>query len=65
MKSLGRSNLSRFKEIRTLAKLRDGVTIAAEVTGYLYNIITFLRLHRAVGSGITPRATRHFNHLVK
>ncbi len=53
------------KDIRTLTALRERVTIAAEVKSYLHNIVSFLRLHRAVGGGITPRATRHFNLLVK
>lgn len=45
--------------------LRDRVIVAAEVKSYLHSIISFLRVHRAVGGGITPRATRHFNLLVK
>ncbi|MCJ1430242.1 hypothetical protein MMC29_008159 [Sticta canariensis] len=54
-----------YEDVRTLAALRDKVIITAEVNGYLHNIVTFLRLHRAVGGGITPRATRHFIILVK
>ncbi|MCJ1463514.1 hypothetical protein MMC07_002122 [Pseudocyphellaria aurata] len=54
-----------YEDIRTLAALRDKVTVTAELTSYLHNIVTFLRVHRAVGGGITPRATRHFNLLVK
>lgn len=28
-------------------------------------MVTFLRMHRAVGGGISPRATQHFNLLVR
>lgn len=41
------------------------VTVSAEVKAYLQNLITFLRMHRAVGGGISPRATQHFDLLVK
>lgn len=61
----GQAPVFRYEDIRTVAALRDKVTIAAEVNSYLHNVVTFLRLHRAVGGGITPRATRHFNLLVK
>ncbi|MCJ1341944.1 hypothetical protein MMC31_000122 [Peltigera leucophlebia] len=53
------------KDIRALTALKDRVVVAAEVNSYLHSIISFLRLHRAVGGGITPRATRHLNLLVK
>lgn len=29
------------------------------------NIISFLRMHRAVDQGITPAATRHFDQLIR
>jgi hypothetical protein len=29
------------------------------------NIVSFLRMHRAVGGGITPSATKHFEQLAK
>ena len=41
------------------------VTVSAEVKAYLQNLITFLRMHRAVGGGISPRATQHFDLLVR
>ncbi len=53
------------KDIRKLAHLSEEVTVAAEVKAYLQNIVTFLRMHRAVEGGISPRATRHFDLLVK
>ncbi|CRG84431.1 hypothetical protein PISL3812_01719 [Talaromyces islandicus] len=36
------------------------VSVSAEVNRYLQNIVVFLRLNRAVVSGISARATRHF-----
>lgn len=48
-----------------LANLRRQVSISAEVGEYLHNVATFLRLHRAAGGGITPRATQAFNLLAK
>lgn len=48
-----------------LAELSKKVTVTAEIKAYLQNIVTFLRLHRAVGGGISPRATQHFDILVR
>lgn len=53
------------KAIDILSRLSENVIVAAEIKAYLQNIVTFLRLHRAVDSGITPRATKHFDMLVK
>ncbi|KAK4696517.1 hypothetical protein P7C71_g1412, partial [Lecanoromycetidae sp. Uapishka_2] len=52
-------------DIQTLSELGEQATISAEVKAYLHNIVTFLRMHRAVGGGISPRATQHFNILVR
>ena len=54
-----------YKEIKTLADLSREAGVSIEVKRYLHNILTFLRLHRAVGGGVSPRATQHFNLLVK
>ena len=40
-------------------------TIGVEVTQYQQNIISFLRVHRAVAGGITATATKHLNKLAK
>lgn len=53
------------QEIRHLAEEIDKISITAEIKAYQHNIITFLRLHRAVGSGVSPRATQHLSTLVK
>ncbi|KAI9874108.1 MAG: hypothetical protein M1823_007761, partial [Watsoniomyces obsoletus] len=39
------------------------VKISSDVRAYLHNIVVFMRLHRAVGGGISALATRHFNTL--
>ncbi|KAL8908942.1 MAG: hypothetical protein Q9207_000518 [Kuettlingeria erythrocarpa] len=51
-------------DIRNVICQSRGVTVTAEVKCYLQNIVTFLRLHRAVDGGITPRATKFFDTLI-
>ena len=53
------------QEIRQLVELSDNINLTAEVRAYQQNIITFLRLHRAVGGGVSPRATQQMLTLVK
>ncbi|KAL8710058.1 MAG: hypothetical protein Q9220_005329 [cf. Caloplaca sp. 1 TL-2023] len=53
------------QDIRTLTQLTTTVTVTAEVKCHLQNIITFLRQHRAVDGGITARATKYFDTMVK
>lgn len=36
-----------------------------DVVRYQMNIISFLRMHRAVADGITPAATKHFEQLTR
>ena len=36
-----------------------------EVKRYLQNVVTFLRLHRAVAGGISASATKYFDKLIK
>ncbi|KAI0833068.1 hypothetical protein F5Y06DRAFT_280736 [Hypoxylon sp. FL0890] len=55
-------------DIASLALLARQVNMDVEVLRYLMNIITFLRMHRAVapgGGGVTPHATKHFEQLSK
>lgn len=51
--------------ISDLRQLSLRVSVDIDVTRYLMNIISFLRMHRAVAGGVTPQATRHFQTLVK
>ena len=54
-----------LQDLETLVTRSHAVTITAEVKRYLQNIVVFLRLHRAVAGGISARATKHFDLLVK
>ncbi|KAF2111593.1 hypothetical protein BDV96DRAFT_499368 [Lophiotrema nucula] len=49
-----------LEEITKLTTLTAEVKISSEVRAYLHNITVFMRLHRAVGGGISAMATRHF-----
>ncbi|KAI9149417.1 hypothetical protein HJFPF1_11469 [Paramyrothecium foliicola] len=52
-------------EISHLAKLSQQVQVDVEVLRYQMNIISFLRMHRAVSEGVTPTATKHINQLMR
>ncbi|KAI1214596.1 uncharacterized protein F4807DRAFT_403928 [Annulohypoxylon truncatum] len=55
-------------DIASLALLSRNVNMSVEVLRYLMNIVSFLRMHRAVapgGGGVTPQATKHFEALAK
>lgn len=52
-------------EISQLAKLSQEVRIDVDILRYQMNIVSFLRMHRAVDGGITPAATKHLHQLVK
>ncbi|KAL9116944.1 MAG: hypothetical protein Q9187_006523 [Circinaria calcarea] len=57
--------LIRNKEVLLLTELSKKVNLEVEVRRYLHNVLTFLRMHRAVAGGISPQATKHFELLVK
>lgn len=52
-------------DITHLRQLPLRVAVDIDVTRYQMNVVSFLRMHRAVGGGITPQATRHFETLMK
>ncbi|KAI1452145.1 hypothetical protein F4805DRAFT_448596 [Annulohypoxylon moriforme] len=55
-------------DIASLALHARNVNLSIEVLRYLMNIVSFLRMHRAVapgGGGVTPQATKHFEALAK
>ncbi|KAI1772939.1 hypothetical protein F4818DRAFT_129013 [Hypoxylon cercidicola] len=55
-------------DIASLALLARQVSIDVEVLRYQMNIVSFLRMHRAVapgGGSATPLATKHFTQLAK
>jgi len=52
-------------EIDYLANLSKKVQVDVDVVRYQMNIISFLRMHRAVADGISPAATKHFERLTR
>ncbi|KKY36459.1 hypothetical protein UCDDA912_g03530 [Diaporthe ampelina] len=52
-------------DISHLRQLSLRTAIDIDVLRYQMNIISFLRMHRAVADGITPQATRHLDQLVR
>ncbi|KAF4627401.1 hypothetical protein G7Y89_g10753 [Cudoniella acicularis] len=52
-------------EIEQLVQLSEQATVSIEVKAYQQNIIAFLRVHRAVASGISAPATVLFDKLAK
>ncbi|MCJ1310087.1 hypothetical protein MMC25_003748 [Agyrium rufum] len=59
------NSLFSIDDVRHLTDESSTVQTGIEVFRYLHNIVIFLRTHRAVGKGVTPRATKHFEHLVE
>lgn len=53
------------QDIEVLEKQSTNVTISTEIYRYIQNIVSFLRMHRAVQGGVSPVATKHFEKLVK
>jgi len=52
-------------EIEVLESNMTDITLTPEISQYVQNIITFLRMHRAVRSGVSPSATKHFDKLAR
>ncbi|KAL1856386.1 hypothetical protein Daus18300_010758 [Diaporthe australafricana] len=52
-------------DISHLRQLSLRTALDIDVLRYQMNIISFLRMHRAVSGGITPQATRHLDQLVR
>lgn len=53
------------QEISQLAQLSQQVQVDVDVLRYQMNIISFMRMHRAVAQGVTPAATKHFDKLMR
>ncbi|KZZ98325.1 hypothetical protein AAL_02843 [Moelleriella libera RCEF 2490] len=51
--------------VNQLAQLSQQVAVEVEVTRYQMNIVSFLRMHRAVRDGISPAATKHFGRIMR
>ncbi|EFQ28042.1 hypothetical protein CGRA01v4_03264 [Colletotrichum graminicola] len=52
-------------DIAALAKLSREVHIDVDVLRYQMDMVTYLRMHRAVAGGIEPVATKHLEQLLK
>ncbi|KAF5019713.1 hypothetical protein F66182_8282 [Fusarium sp. NRRL 66182] len=52
-------------DISYLGTLSKQAQVDIEVTRYQMNIVSFLRMHRAVAGGISPTATKHFGQLMR
>lgn len=48
-----------------MGKLSQLIHIDVDVTRFQMNIVSALRMHRAVDLGITPLATKHFGQLMR
>ncbi|KAG5950228.1 hypothetical protein E4U53_005356 [Claviceps sorghi] len=53
------------EDIQHLAHLSQQVQVDIDVLRYQMNIVSSLRMHRAVQDGVTPAATRHFGKLMR
>lgn len=54
-----------LQDITSLREAARQVEVDIDVTRYQMNIVSFLRMHRAVAQGITPAATKHFQQLMR
>jgi hypothetical protein len=52
-------------DISHLSQLSQQVHIDIDVFRYQMNIVSFLRMHRAVAGGVSPTASKHFEQLTK
>lgn len=57
--------LINMQDIENLAQQSKNTTVSVEVKQYQQNIASFLRIHRAVATGISAIATKHFDKLVR
>ncbi|KAI5811092.1 hypothetical protein DFH27DRAFT_531396 [Peziza echinospora] len=53
------------QELDTLTNLAETAHLSTEIKRYIMDIIVFLRMHRGVAGGISAKATKDFEHLVK
>ena len=57
------SSVFSSQDIKMLADLSQQITISAENTAYLHNLVVFLRRNRFVAKGVSPVATTHLEIL--
>lgn len=51
--------------IDTIKAMANDVAVGIEIKRYMQDLIVFLRMHRAVSGGISARATKDFEELVR
>ncbi|ORY71853.1 uncharacterized protein BCR38DRAFT_331387 [Pseudomassariella vexata] len=61
----GADGLLHEHDISALVEASRLVNVDIEILRYQMNIISFLRMHRAVAGGVSPVATKHFDQLLK
>ena len=54
-----------FQELENLSALAGAAHVSTEIKRYMMDIVVFLRMHRAVAGGISAKATKDFEYLVK
>ncbi|GAB7345669.1 hypothetical protein MBLNU457_3953t2 [Dothideomycetes sp. NU457] len=59
------SQLLSHADLEQLRLLASKVTITAEVSAYIHNVVISMRLHRYVAGGISALATRHLKNTVR
>lgn len=52
-------------EIETLAQKTGEVTVVPEIKVYMQNIVVYLRTHRLVRKGVSPKAVKDFERLLR
>ena len=57
--------VDKMQDIAALREQASRVIISTEIKRYLQNIAVFLRMHRAIASGVTPQATKDFELLAR
>ncbi|KAF8425116.1 hypothetical protein EV426DRAFT_596394 [Tirmania nivea] len=65
MGSSGQKLLFSNQELDNLSALADDAHVSTEIKRYMMDIVVFLRMHRAVAGGISAKATKDFEYLVK
>jgi len=59
------SQIISHADLEHLRSLASKVTITAEVSAYIHNVVISMRLHRYVAGGISALATRHLKNTVR
>lgn len=51
--------------LENLREMAEDVTISIEIKRHILDTVIFMRMHRAVAGGVSPRATKDFELLVR